>query len=264
MNIIISALHFDWTGIEDCLERATGELALDGVELSFDDSFAHPHCTRADMEWLAARHAAEKPALSAHIWENPGQGDENEAGDRLLRWLEAARRIGARNLVMHGGSFPDRREGVARVRRIMARVLPSFEKAGVVVNLENHYAYDYRNCRELFSEPWEFLEVLSLDSPSLRFCFDTGHGNMTRNSVTLLRELRPWLNHVHLADNLGRDDDHLMYRQGTVEWDLLFDELRAMRFAGTFCVEFPVREEQSPFRRCRAELLAWRNSLGPA
>ena len=35
-----------------------------------------------------------------------------------------------------------------------------FGRAGVVLNLENHYAYDYRNCRELFSEPWEFRELV--------------------------------------------------------------------------------------------------------
>jgi sugar phosphate isomerase/epimerase len=50
------------------------------------------------------------------------------------------------------------------------------------------------------------------------------------------------------------DDDHLMYGQGTVCWDEIFTQLRANRFDGTFCVEFPVYADQLPFRRCVADL----------
>lgn len=140
------------------------------------------------------------------------------------------------------------------MRDVFASVLGNFERAGVRLNLENHYAYDYRGREELFSEPWEFKEVLSLDSPSLGLCFDTGHGNMTGNSEALLRELAPWANYVHLADNHGIDDDHLGFRQGSVDWDSVFDTLGDIGFDGTFCVEFPVREDMRPFRTCVAEI----------
>ena len=137
---------------------------------------------------------------------------------------------------------------------MLESVLPAFERAKVVLNLENHYAYDYRNCRELFSEPWEFLEVLTLDSPSLKFCFDTGHGNMTRNSDELLTALAPWLNYVHLADNHGVDDDHVPYRQGTVAWDDVFARLVTLGYDQRLCVEFPVHDDRAPFHACIAEI----------
>ena len=186
MNIVISALHFAWQDMNDCLATATRGLGLDGVELSWHESFSRIHCTAEDLEWLASIRGKHRSLLSAHIWNNLAESDPAEAGDVLLKWLQVCDRTGTKNLVMHGGSFADRKEGIARTRCVLERVLPEFERKQVVLNLENHYAYDYRNSRELFSEPWEFREVLTLDSPSLKVCFDTGHGNMTGNTADLL------------------------------------------------------------------------------
>jgi len=192
--------------------------------------------------------------LDAHIWEDlaqlgPGAGDE-----ALVGWLEWCEQTGVRGLIVHGGTYRDQEEGIARTRAILARVLPRFERAGVAINIENHYAYDYEGCQELFSEPWEFEAVFSLDSPSLRFCFDTGHAHLTRNADELLRGLSRRLAHVHLADNYGEHDDHCMFRQGTVPWDAMFDTLEEIGFDGSFCVEFPVRGDLGPFRACTTEL----------
>lgn len=191
---------------------------------------------------------------SAHIWENLAELDTAPAADALLKWLARCGPTGVRNIVIHGGSHPDQKEGIARVRRVSERVLPAFERADVVLNLENHYAFGHRNCHELFSEPWEFLEVLTLDSPSLQFCFDTGHGNMTRNTAALLGTLAPWLNYVHLADNRGVDDDHVGYGRGTVAWSEVVTQLAAIGYNRVLCVEFPVREDREPLLACLAEI----------
>lgn len=258
MPIVISALHFSWHDMTDCLARATTELGLDGVELSWQDDFARPHCTRADLDALVVlrRAGMGSTILLTHIWENLASMTPQAACEALLGWLECCTTTGVRGLVIHGGSYPDRREGVARTRRVLEAVLPRFERANVVLCLENHYAYDYHGLHELFSEPWEFLEVFSLQSLSLRFCFDTGHGNMTKNSAELIGTLAPWLEHVHLADNFGVDDDHAMFRQGTVEWDKVLDQLNEVGFKGTYCVEFSVFDDRAPFDACLRALPA--------
>lgn len=256
MNTVISALHFEWRNISDCLDRATSEFGLDGVELSWDQSFVRAHCTRDDMVNLTAADLSTGVALSTHIWCNLAQMEHAVAHGELLFWLEFCGKTGVTNIIIHGGSSPDRRAGIAHTRKILESVLPTFEESGVVLNLENHYAYEYHECDELFSEPWEFLEVFSLDSPSLRFCFDTGHGNMTGNTTELIKELGPWLDYVHLADNHGVNDDHTVFRDGTVDWDGVFDQLQDVGFDGTFCVEFPVRKDRAPFDLCMAEIRA--------
>lgn len=253
MKTIISALHFEWRDIDHCLERVRNDFDLDGVELSWHESFAHPHCSRTDIETLKKIGPRESLDLCAHIWEDLARMGE-AAEDSLLQWLGLCEKTGVSGLVIHGGSYGDRKEGIARTRRILEKVLGRFEKAGVILNLENHYAYDYQQCHELFSEPWEFEEVFSLESPSLKFCFDTGHAHMTRNWESLLRRLSASLNHIHLADNHGSEDDHCPYRYGTVPWDPMFDLIGELGFGGTFCVEFPVREDHQPFHQCMDEL----------
>ena len=118
------------------------------------------------------------------------------------------------------------------------------------MNLENRDAYDYCNCIEILSEPWELIEVLSLDSPSLKFCFDTGQGNMTNNSEALLQELAPWLNYVHLADNGGEHNDYFMFRKGTVASDRDFQLMQDAGFDGGFCYRVSCRKNRQPFDKC--------------
>ena len=254
MKQIISALHFEWKDMGECIGRAVDEFGLDGVECSWAPIYERPHCTRQDLDELAAIARQRDLVLSAHIWEDPAQADPSTTQENLREWLRLCERTGATDLVVHGGSFPDQRAGIANVRRTLEGVLPDFERKGVVLHLENHYAFDYHDCHELLSEPWEFLEIFSLDSPSLGFCLDTGHANMTGNSEALIRELAPWLRYIHLADNQGTDDDHDMFRQGTVAWDRIFSLLREIAFDGVFCVEFPVHEDEGPFRRCVKEI----------
>lgn len=251
MQLIISALHFPWREIDECLHTAMTTYGLDGVELSCDTSFRRPHCRREELAALPGLIGASGAVVDAHIWDDLAQLGEEAGAAALLAWLAVCRNAGIRGIVLHGGSYPDRREGLARTRRIFEAVIEPFERAGVVIKLENHYAYDYRDCRELFSEPWEFLELLSaIDSPALRCCFDTGHAHMTRNWDALLRAMMPWLAHVHLADNHGEHDDHCPYRHGTVPWDAMLPLLRELGFDGTYCIEFPVTRDPAALAQC--------------
>jgi sugar phosphate isomerase/epimerase len=141
MHRVISALHFDWRDIPHCLDRATRELGLDGVELSWHDSFARPHCTREDCAALARLPAGHGTVLSAHIWDDLPALGPWLAEQSLRRWLDLCEHTGVRELVLHGGTHEDRRAGVELMRGILGRSLPDFEQAGVVLNLENHYAW---------------------------------------------------------------------------------------------------------------------------
>ncbi len=254
MRIVISALHFAWEDIPSCLARAHEELGLDGVELSWHASLARPHCTADDFAALERLAAGAGLELSAHLWENLAELGAAEAAARLRQWIRRCPPTGVRTLILHGGAWPDRLQGIWRTREALLAVGEDALAAGVTLCLENHYAFDYRHCCELFSEPWEFQDTLAPSRPWLGFCFDTGHGHMTRNGEALINGLGPSLRYVHLADNHGVDDDHCGYRQGTVPWDAYFSALDAVGFRGPFCVEFPVREDLAPFRRCVRDL----------
>ena len=264
MQAIISSLHYAWKDMDECFKRAKEEFLVDGVELSFHESLSHPHCTKEDIADIRKVNEQFGLSLCAHIWEDIAQLGPEKAAEALRHWANLSERVGVHGMVIHGGSYPDQEEGITRTRRTLEMVLPELEKTGIVLYLENHYAYDYKNCQELFSEVWEFERVLSLDSPSLRFCFDTGHAHLTGNSEDLLVNLQSYLSHVHIADNYGANDDHCLYKKGTVRWDSIWETLRNIEFDGTFCAEFPLRDNLAPLRQCLLDIENLKKCYSPA
>jgi len=77
--------------------------------------------------------------------------------------------------------------------------------------------------------PRQFVHLLkALDSPHVRFCFDTGHYNAFSDASLepWLEELGDFLGEVHLHDNEGRRDEHLPIGEGNFPFAELFDFLR--------------------------------------
>jgi sugar phosphate isomerase/epimerase len=255
MKKIISALHFSWNNLADCCKIAVKDLKLDGIEFSLDKSFNQPHLTQDDYKLLP--NLIDKYSLIAegHIWENLAQLGEQGGIDALLYWAEICNKSGINGIVIHGGSSNNQNAGLRCTENIILNVIKVYEKKNVILRLENHYPYNYRNCHELYSECWEFESIFEkIDSQSLQFCFDTGHGNMSKNGVALITVLKDRLSHIHLADNQGIDDDHCPYRKGSVPWDSYFDALIDIKYDKTFCVEFPLFDSKEPFYKCIKDL----------
>ena len=258
MQVTICANGFDWTDIDDCFRQVKREFGLDGAELWFMASMQRPHCTRRDMEDVrpaARRHRIR--SLTAHVWGDMAQLGAEDASTELLRWLEACDKTGVEGLIIHGGTHPDPDEGRRQVRLALESVMPRFEEQGVVLNLENVRGAERDNGLQLFSQVWEFEELLAaVNSPSLRVCLDTGHANIAGNLEEFVCEFGWRLNHIHLHGNDGVEDDHLPYPEGTMDWAGLFALLSDQGFDGTFCIEFPVRGRTERVLQCAEEIRA--------
>ena len=84
--VIISALHFPWSTMDECFGRIGNELKLDGVELSFHESFTRPHCVKADIEAITAAREKHGIKVYAHIWENIATLGVDAACRKLAFW----------------------------------------------------------------------------------------------------------------------------------------------------------------------------------
>lgn len=93
------------------------------------------------------------------------------------------------------------------------------EETETVVALENVYETEPELLRELFA---------SIDSPRIRFCFDTGHFNVFSRVPldTWIEKLFPYLCELHIHDNGGFADDHLPIGKGNFPFGKLFATLR--------------------------------------
>lgn len=248
----ISALHYEWETVEEAFERAIEEFKLDGIE------FSYPHPLFGDDEVGVARALAEETGidLSVHMWGNLAAFGVELAAAQLREWLSVCEAGGFGHMILHGGTHENQWEGVKITQDAFAEVIGDFERVGVVICLENHYAYDYGEKHELFSTPEEFLPVLeAISSPNLRMCLDYGHSQMTCNTGELLESLGEYLVYTHLADNMGEHDDHLAFGRGVVPWREVFEQTKAVGYPGPFIVEFPVREGvYEAFWECKAML----------
>ncbi|MBW2617228.1 MAG: sugar phosphate isomerase/epimerase [Deltaproteobacteria bacterium] len=112
----------------------------------------------------------------------------------------------------------------------------SVQAEGALLMLENVYEHGPNDIRVLFER---------LENQGIRFCLDTGHqavfGHVSLE--TWVDSLGPYLGQLHLHDNSGAKDDHLAMGRGTVDFQALFKQLRAMRKDPPLITLEPHREE---------------------
>ncbi len=137
--------------------------------------------------------------------------------DAQLDLMERAAALGARTFVLHLGNYPDGAEPAAAwepVARALDLLAPRAAAAGIELALENSFRCTYlaRNAAELAAF------VASYAHPAVGVCLDSGHAHILDGAVAALEALRPHIVTMHLHDNDGRQDLHLMPGQGTLDW----------------------------------------------
>jgi sugar phosphate isomerase/epimerase len=249
--ITISALHYAWETPEEAFDRCLNEFGLNGIEFSVHEGAGRPHLLESEYDRVAERAQQTRLQLSGHVWGDLPQLGPEGAVDQLRRWLEIARRLCFAHLVVHGGSHDDREAGLEMMCEVFGEVAGEYAVAGIVLCVENHYAWEYRDSHELFGSAWELERLFErVLSPGLGLCLDYGHSHMTGNTLELLERVGHRLVYTHLADNLGEHDDHLMFGDGTVPWREVLTATRDIGYRGPFTIEFPVRESTKGLRRC--------------
>jgi sugar phosphate isomerase/epimerase len=253
--ITISALHYAWETPEQACDRCRNEFGLDGIEFSIHDGAGRPHLLESEYPHIAALGQAYGLQLSAHVWGDLARLSPDGALAQLRRWLNLSREMTLTHLIAHGGSHDDRALGLAQMADVLAEVAPEYAAAGVTLCIENHYAWEYHDCHELYGSTEELEDLFArIESPGLGFCLDYGHSHMTGNTLGLLQRVGHRLVYTHLADNLGEHDDHLMFGEGAVPWREVLTATLAIGYSGPFTVEFPVRESMEGLSRCVAML----------
>ena len=130
--------------------------------------------------------------------------------------IELARRIGSPRLVVHPGHGPGS-DGIAERLALAVRSLRELEPlardAGVVLALENlPPRYPGGTANQLLSV------ANALDSPFVGICFDSGHAHLAHDVPGMAWALLPRTVTMHLHDNDGSDDQHLLPGRGGINW----------------------------------------------
>ena len=164
--------------------------------------------------------------------------------------IDFAARINAHTLVIHPECLrlhdPEARPDYPEIVRVLAYA----KQRGVLVALEN-----------IFDTMWSLDRALEEigddpDETNLGICLDVGHAHISSDAgrhpvVNYIERYAAQLRHLHLHDNLGANDDHLVPGLGTIEWESLIDVLERVGFHGTavFEVQRPRTEPEQAVRQ---------------
>jgi sugar phosphate isomerase/epimerase len=161
-----------------------------------------------------------------------------DAVDEVKRALEVAEMIPFRYLIQHMTSTrqaPDPRNLDAAFSSLEHLVLFAKQR-DVTIALENTPGE--------FSSPEslaQFVKQTRLND--LRFCFDIGHANMEHGVAAGIEFMRDRIVTVHLHDNHGEKDEHLLPFEGAIDWDAALGALASAPESPVFVLEL---KERSP------------------
>lgn len=160
------------------------------------------------------------------------------AARRYRQTLSLAKRYGAEKVVFHGGYHPKIYYPVWYVAesvkfwREFLREVPE----GITLCLEN-----------VLEETPDMLGDIAaqVDDPRLKLCLDVGHVNAYSGVPAMIwvRELAPYLSHLHIHNNDGSADTHSAPREGTLPMDALLAEIEDLAGNATMTLELPQAEE---------------------
>jgi len=188
----------------------------------FDDEYSVPKEKQPDI----VRRAGLK-IDNAHfdfgrvndIWEDSFVGQE--LYENYLSCLDDCKSYGIPVAVMHASNqfdpLPYNKLGLGRFKALVERA----EKNNVIIALEN------------VRRP-EYIEFLfnNIDSEKLKFCFDSGHENAFAPHIDFLTQYGDKLAALHLHDNDGSGDQHLMPFNGNINWKRIMAKLEQLKYPG--------------------------------
>lgn len=174
--------------------------------------------------------------------------------EATIRSVEICGILGIPNTVVHAGwaGGIGREEYYEQNRDFYALLYPAMEKNNVNVLIENS-AKSNMGSNYYFLDGADMKEFLKYAGhPLLHACWDTGHANIEGHQYDDIVALGDDLRALHINDNRGKMDEHMMPYLGTMCMDEVMLGLREIGYRGCFTFEggsTPVRRASWPLSR---------------
>ena len=182
------------------------------------------------------------------------------ADQYLAAYIDAAGRLGAGWIVVHGGYHfgSDKKPRMEAAVERLARICTIAERKRVKLLLENlnpepkdaevHYlANDLEECRYYFDR---------LDSPALGWSFTVNHAHIRPNRVDEFMQKLDLkrCGEVRLADCRGTHEEHLRPGEGTIDFRAMFAAIEKSGYRGHYMQAFGSLDDMLKGRETLAKL----------
>lgn len=157
---------------------------------------------------------------------------------RTIRAIEVCGQLNIPNLVVHAGWNADatREEWFEKNREFYSALFPAMEENTVNVLHENttkvNMPWYYPKTG---AEMKEFAKYVN--HPLFHACWDTGHANIEGSQYQEIMDIGEELYAVHINDNRGTQDEHIIPFMGTLNMDEIMHALKDVGFKGAFTFE---------------------------
>jgi len=212
-------------------------IGYDGIDMGFDYWIfdGSPFLSDDYLDWARAlkAHADEKGIVYTHA-HAPGEADSDLVG----RSIEAAAALGARYLVVHpvfrdgnGNEIKSKTLFIQTNAKAIKKWLAKAEECGVVLLSENILwgaSSDPRIIADL---------VKNVGSDWFGWCFDVGHAWCCGYSPDIIEKCSIVPMSLHIQDNDGSGDQHLIPGDGTIDFDLFISSLCKVGYLGDCVME---------------------------
>ena len=187
--------------------------------------------------------------LQGHLFFYGKRICQKEDRELIKKQLDLFLAIGIKNAVLHCDPLMNEKGekapvDIARAENIKAigDLLEHIAGTDIVICLENLItspAVNYADGLMYF--------INHFKSENLGICLDTGHLNINdKDQVAFIRKAGKNIRALHLADNEGQSDQHLMpFGKGGVDFAAVIREMKAIDYQGLFNLEIP-GESQAP------------------
>ena len=162
---------------------------------------------------------------------------------RLVRAIEAAGILGAKNLIIHSikrnERLPENVDHNDYNRVFFSSFIPYCEKYGVCVSVENVFDWDGKAIPVLCDPDDHQDFVRSINSKWINICVDVGHSAVTGYEPEMVIEKMDanLLKAVHIHDNDRITDQHLLPYLGSLHWDKIMAALKKIGYQGALTLE---------------------------
>lgn len=181
-----------------------------------------------------------------------------------LKTVEFCRELSCPTITLHISASPGVKSRVALQQAkqcaidALITILDYAKKHHVEILLENLVPHS-KHLR-LGADIDDLIEIIDvLDTHNVGICIDTGHSLLNKqNPSNDIRKAGRWLKALHINDNNGVEDLHMVPGRGIIQWPQVYQALQDIHYKGVFLLEI---EGRDPIEQTIQSAIKYSNDL---
>lgn len=245
MKIVTTTSIYPQDSDPEFVLRSTRSFGFEYADIALDYYYGRAENRFSESDWkeniFRMRDICEKIGLTVTHSHSPLEVNyalSSQGLEILRRSIEATSILGGKYTVIHpvwkedDGSIISDEERFINYNCQCNRILLEYAEKYSVIILSENLLWGASRDPEIISRLAD-----TANSQFFGWCYDTGHANDFGYGADKLRNVCAAPCSLHIQDNMGQYDDHLIPGDGTVKWNEIFPALSDIGYTGDFVLE---------------------------